>query len=180
MPVEIHAIPGARFMDPVVLARIGNLELVARTAVDGFLTGLHRSPHYGFSQEFKEYRAYVEGDDPRFVDWNVYARTERTYIRRYEGETNTRLMLLVDASASMAFPVETNGKWKLAGGMCEQTDDDADLRVDVQALGCVYLGGFTFAELRRAMRIDELREGAIERADAVFRTDRAPWCPEIF
>jgi predicted acetyltransferase len=73
-----------------------------------------------------------------------------------------------------------NGKWKLAGGKCEQTDDDADLRVDVQALGCVYLGGFTFAELRRAMRIDELREGAISRADAVFRTDRAPWCPEIF
>jgi uncharacterized protein (DUF58 family) len=76
---------------------------VARTAVEGFLTGLHRSPHYGFSQEFKEYRAYVEGDDPRFVDWNVYARTERTYIRRYEGETNTRLMILLDASASMDY-----------------------------------------------------------------------------
>ena len=76
---------------------------MARTAVEGFLTGLHRSPHYGFSQEFKEYRAYVEGDDPRFVDWNVYARTERTYIRRYEGETNTRLMILLDASASMGY-----------------------------------------------------------------------------
>ncbi len=71
--------------------------------MEGFLTGLHRSPHYGFSQEFKEYRAYVEGDDPRFVDWNVYARTERTYIRRYEGETNTRLMILLDASASMGY-----------------------------------------------------------------------------
>src|SRR4030095_3601516 len=62
-----------RLLPPTTLAGLANLELVARTAVEGFLTGLHRSPHYGFSQEFKEYRAYVEGDDPRFVDWNVYA-----------------------------------------------------------------------------------------------------------
>jgi uncharacterized protein (DUF58 family) len=92
-----------RLLPPETLAGLANLELIARTAVEGFLTGLHRSPHYGFSQEFKEYRAYVEGDDPRFVDWNVYARTERTYIRRYEGETNTRLMILLDASASMGY-----------------------------------------------------------------------------
>lgn len=93
----------SRLLPPETLAGLANLELVARTAVEGFLTGLHRSPRYGFSQEFKEYRAYVEGDDPRFVDWNVYARTERTYIRRYEGETNTRLMILLDASASMGY-----------------------------------------------------------------------------
>ena len=92
-----------RLLSPETLAGLANLELIARTAVEGFLTGLHRSPHYGFSQEFKEYRAYVEGDDPRFVDWNVYARTERTYVRRYEGETNTRLMILLDASASMGY-----------------------------------------------------------------------------
>lgn len=92
-----------RLLPPATLASLANLELIARTAVEGFLTGLHRSPRFGFSQEFKEYRAYTEGDDPRFVDWNVYARTERTYIRRYEGETNTRLMLLVDASASMGY-----------------------------------------------------------------------------
>lgn len=96
-----------RLLPPETLAGLANLELVARTAVEGFLTGLHRSPHYGFSQEFKEYRAYVEGDDPRFVDWNVYARTERTYIRRYEGETNTRLMILLDASASMGYSSRT-------------------------------------------------------------------------
>jgi uncharacterized protein (DUF58 family) len=95
--------PLQRLLPPATLASLSNLELVARTAVEGFLTGLHRSPRFGFSQEFKEYRAYAEGDDPRFVDWNVYARTERTYIRRYEGETNTRLMLLVDASASMGY-----------------------------------------------------------------------------
>lgn len=90
-------------LPPATLAGLANLELVARVAVEGFLTGLHRSPQYGFSQEFKEYRAYVEGDDPRFVDWNVYARTERTYVRRYEGETNARLLLLLDASASMSY-----------------------------------------------------------------------------
>jgi len=92
-----------RLLPPQTLASLANLELVARTAVQGFLTGLHRSPRFGFSQEFREYRAYAEGDDPRFVDWNVYARTDRTYIRRYEGETNTRLMILLDASASMGY-----------------------------------------------------------------------------
>ena len=64
---------------------------------------MHRSPFFGFSQEFAEYSAYAEGDDPRFVDWNVYARTDRTYIKRYIGETNTRLVILLDSSASMGF-----------------------------------------------------------------------------
>ena len=90
-------------LKPEVLASLSNLELVARAAVHGFLNGLHRSPFFGFSQEFAEYRAYAEGDDPRFVDWNVYARTERTYIKRFLGETNTRLVILLDASASMGF-----------------------------------------------------------------------------
>jgi uncharacterized protein (DUF58 family) len=88
---------------PETLAGLANLDLVARAVVTGFLTGMHRSPFFGFSQEFAEYRAYSEGDDPRFVDWNVYARTERTYIKRYIGETNTRLVVLLDASASMGF-----------------------------------------------------------------------------
>lgn len=93
----------SRFLKPEVLARLGSLELVARTVVDGVLTGMHRSPHFGFSQEFAEYRAYNEGDDLRFVDWNVYARTDRAYIKRFQGETNTAVMLLLDASASMNF-----------------------------------------------------------------------------
>ena len=71
--------------------------------VEGFIAGLHRSPDFGFSQEFAEYRAYSEGDDLRHVDWNVFARTERCYLKRYRGETNTRLTLLVDASASMGY-----------------------------------------------------------------------------
>lgn len=92
-----------RLLKPEVLARLGTLDLVARTVVDGVTTGLHRSPHFGFSQEFAEYRAYNEGDDLRYVDWNVYARTDRTYIKRFQGETNTAVNLLVDTSASMGF-----------------------------------------------------------------------------
>jgi uncharacterized protein (DUF58 family) len=88
---------------PETLAGLANLDLVARAVVTGFLTGMHRSPFFGFSQEFAEYRAYNEGDDPRFVDWNVFARTDRTYIKRYIGETNTRLVILLDSSASMGF-----------------------------------------------------------------------------
>ncbi len=92
-----------RFLDPAVLAGISGLDLIAKTVVDGFLAGLHRSPDFGFSQEFEEYRAYSPGDDLRHVDWNVYARTERAYLKRYRGETNTSTVVLLDASASMGF-----------------------------------------------------------------------------
>lgn len=92
-----------RFLDPKILAGIASLELTARTVVDGFISGLHRSPDFGFSQEFAEYRPYVPGDDLRYVDWNVYARTDRLYLKRYRGETNTRLTVLLDRSASMSF-----------------------------------------------------------------------------
>lgn len=91
----------ARLLPPSTLAALGNLVLVARTVVEGTLTGLHRSPHFGFSQEFAEYRPYVPGDDLRFIDWNVFARTERMFVKRYFGETNTRVMVLLDTSASM-------------------------------------------------------------------------------
>jgi uncharacterized protein (DUF58 family) len=92
-----------RFLDPSILAGISNLELVAKTVVDGFVTGLHRSPDFGFSQEFAEYRAYSEGDDLRHIDWNVYARSERLYLKRFQGETNSLLTILLDASNSMQF-----------------------------------------------------------------------------
>lgn len=88
---------------PEVLASLKNLDLVARSVVEGVMIGLHRSPVFGFSQEFAEYRAYAEGDDPRFIDWNVYARTGKTYIKRFLGDTNSHLMILLDASASMGF-----------------------------------------------------------------------------
>ena len=92
-----------RFLDPSVLAGISGLDLVAKTVVDGFVAGLHRSPDFGFSQEFAEYRAYSPGDDLRHVDWNVFARTERAYLKRYRGETNTLLTVLLDASRSMSY-----------------------------------------------------------------------------
>jgi len=92
-----------RFLDPAVLARINGLDLIAKTVVDGFVAGLHRSPDFGFSQEFAEYRPYTPGDDLRHVDWNLYARTDRTYLKRYRGETNSQLTVLLDASNSMQF-----------------------------------------------------------------------------
>ena len=74
-----------RFLDPSILAGISGLDLVAKTVVDGFVAGLHRSPDFGFSQEFAEYRAYTPGDDLRNVDWNVYARSEKLFLKRYRG-----------------------------------------------------------------------------------------------
>jgi uncharacterized protein (DUF58 family) len=92
-----------RFLDPTVLAGISGLDLIAKTVVDGFVAGLHRSPDFGFSQEFAEYRAYTPGDDLRHVDWNLFARTERCYLKRYRGETNSQLTILLDASNSMNY-----------------------------------------------------------------------------
>ena len=95
--------PGAQFLDPLVLQRIGNLELVAHGVVEGFLQGLHRSPFLGQSMDFAEHRPYAPGDDPRRVDWKVYARTERYYVKEFEAETNTNFTVLLDRSHSMAF-----------------------------------------------------------------------------
>lgn len=97
------ALPGTRFIDPAALARIGNLELVARWVVEGFLSGLHRSPHLGFSTDFAEHRQYVPGDDIRRIDWRVFARTERYYVKEYEADTNTNFMVLLDVSKSMQY-----------------------------------------------------------------------------
>jgi uncharacterized protein (DUF58 family) len=103
-----------RFLDPRVLNGIAGLDLIARTVVDGFVAGLHRSPDFGFSQEFAEYRAYTPGDDLRHVDWNVYARTERAYLKRYRGETNSLLTVLLDASQSMQYTSHTVSKMDYA------------------------------------------------------------------
>jgi uncharacterized protein (DUF58 family) len=97
------AIPGARFVDPRVLARIGNLELVSRSVVDGFINGLHRSPYFGASVDFAEHRGYVPGDDIRRVDWRLYARTDRYYIKEYEADSNANFAVLLDVSKSMGF-----------------------------------------------------------------------------
>ncbi len=109
-----HQSRALHLLKPDVLARLSSLELVAKSVVEGYFTGLHRSPHFGFSQEFSEYRAYNDGDDPRFIDWNVYARTDRTYTKRFIGETNTTINLVLDVSGSMAYA--TNDISKLLYG----------------------------------------------------------------
>jgi uncharacterized protein (DUF58 family) len=100
---ERGAMAGARFVDPTILGRIGNLELLARTVVDGFINGLHRAPFFGASIDFAEHRGYVAGDDIRRVDWRLYARTDRYFIKQYEADTNTNFTILMDVSRSMAF-----------------------------------------------------------------------------
>jgi len=95
--------PRADLLAPQELAALGGLEFVARHVVEGFLAGLHRSPHRGFSVEFAEHRAYQPGDDLRYVDWRMYARSDRHHVKQFEEETNLRAYLLVDASASMAW-----------------------------------------------------------------------------
>ena len=97
------AIPGARFMDPVVLARVGNLELVSRAVVDGFINGLHKAPYFGASVDFAEHRGYVPGDDIRRMDWRLWARTDRYYIKEYEAESNSNFSVLLDVSQSMNY-----------------------------------------------------------------------------
>jgi len=96
-------LPGQRFIDPDVLTRIDNLELVARAVVDGFISGLHRSHLLGMSVDFAEHRAYMPGDDVRRIDWRVYARTDRLYVKEFEADTNANLHLILDISSSMDF-----------------------------------------------------------------------------
>src|SRR4026209_1865317 len=119
-----------RFLDPGVLARLGPLQLKARAVVEGLLSGLHRSPFKGFSVEFAEYRQYLPGDDLSSIDWKVYARTDRYYVKKFEEETNVDCRVLLDVSASMGYG--SRGVTKLQYGsflaaslaylMCRQRD----------------------------------------------------------
>ncbi|GAB6165820.1 DUF58 domain-containing protein [Thermostilla marina] len=98
---------GYRYLEPSALARVKNLQMVARGVVEGFISGLHSSPYKGFSVEFAEHREYVPGDDPRHLDYKMLARTERLYIKQYEEETNMRVQVLLDVSGSMGYRYET-------------------------------------------------------------------------
>jgi uncharacterized protein (DUF58 family) len=102
--------PG-RYLDPAVLARVGFSPLLAKVVVEGFLSGLHKSPFHGFSVEFADHREYVAGDDLRYLDWALYARTDHYYIKRFEEETNLRCYVVLDRSASMAYGTGTLTKW---------------------------------------------------------------------
>src|SRR5262249_30157093 len=107
----------ASFIDPAALMRIKNLQLRAKVVVDGFLSGMHKSPVHGFSVEFTEYRQYTPGDDLRYLDWRLYARSDRYYLKRFEDETNLRCYLVADLSRSMGFGSLTYNKSEYARTM---------------------------------------------------------------
>lgn len=103
-----------RFLNPEVVSKLSNMDLVARLVVEGFITGLHKSPYHGFSVEFAEHRQYMPGDSIRHIDWKVYAKSDRFYVKQYEEETNLKAYILLDASGSMAY--QSNGLPKLEYG----------------------------------------------------------------
>jgi uncharacterized protein (DUF58 family) len=100
---SVQPIPGTGFIDPKTLSRIDNLELIARNVVDGFINGLHRAPYLGMSLDFAEHRSYYPGDDIRRIDWRLFARTDRYYVKEYEADTNSNFTVLLDISKSMSY-----------------------------------------------------------------------------
>ncbi|MGD9636351.1 MAG: DUF58 domain-containing protein, partial [Pirellulales bacterium] len=105
---------GAATFDTQALSKLGHLELIASTVVDGFLSGKHRSTHKGGCTDFAEFRPYSRGDDIRLLDWRHYARTDKYYVKRFDDETNLQALLVVDTSGSMAFCMSTVSKWRYA------------------------------------------------------------------
>jgi uncharacterized protein (DUF58 family) len=105
--------PRKSLLDPVALAKLGNLRLRVRSIAEGILTGLHKSPHHGQSVEFAEHKEYAPGDEIRSIDWKVYAKSDKYYVKRYEQETNLRAYLVVDASGSMGYRSRPDGMTKL-------------------------------------------------------------------
>jgi len=103
LPVPKQKTSLAGFLDPVVVSKLGRMELKARLIVEGFIAGMHRSPYHGFSVEFAEYRQYMQGDNVKNLDWKVYAKTDRFYIKEFEEETNLKATILLDRSGSMGF-----------------------------------------------------------------------------
>lgn len=160
-----------RFLNPSVLASISGLELIAKTVVEGFISGLHRSPDYGFSQEFAEYRAYTPGDDLRHVDWNVFARTDRCYLKRYRGETNTMVTVLLDASKSMAFHSHPTSKIDYARYLAASLSYLAHQQRD--AGGLIVFDDEIREFVRPSSRQGQMHRilHAIEHAEAAARTD---------
>src|SRR5271165_6999873 len=163
-----------RFLNPSVLAAISSLDLVAKTVVDGFVSGLHRSPDFGFSQEFAEYRAYNPGDDLRNIDWNVYARSERLYLKRYRGETNSFLTILLDASNSMQFGSHGVNKMNYARYLAASLFYLA-IHEQRDAAGLITFDDEIRNYVRPSTRQGQLHRllAALEQAEARARTDFA-------
>src|SRR5437764_9997145 len=113
MSTTEHATDYRKYLDPKTLARVASLDLRARLVVEGLMTGMHRSPYQGISIEFAQHRQYVSGDDTRHVDWKVFGKTDKIYLKQYQEETNLHLICIVDASESMAFGTvgAENARW---------------------------------------------------------------------
>jgi len=163
-----------RFLDPAVLTGISGLDLIARTVVDGFVAGLHRSPDFGFSQEFAEYRAYTPGDDLRHVYWNVFARTERAYLKRYRGETNSLLTVLLDASQSMEYTSHAVSKMDYARYIAASLFYLA-IRTQRDAAGLIVFDDEVRNFIKPSTRHGQLARllGGLELAEPRARTDFA-------
>src|SRR5262245_21236702 len=143
-------------LDPAVLSRIDRLELEARQAVEGYLAGKHRSPRHGFAVEFAQHREYAPGDDVKHIDWAVYARTKRYFLKQYEQETNLVAWLLIDASESMGYGSAARTKYDLA---CTAAAAMAYLVLQqTDSVGVGILAGEVRAFLRPSGQITQLRE----------------------
>lgn len=161
----------SRFLQPEAIKKISRLELRARHVVEGFLAGMHRSPYFGQSVEFLQHRAYTPGDDPRFVDWKVWARQDRLYVKQFEEDTNLRATLLVDVSASMRYGRGPLDKYEYA---CTLAASLAYLILRQQdAVGCV-----AFDERARSVVPQRTRRNhldsviqALDGATAANKTD---------
>lgn len=125
-----------RLLEPAVLAAIGRLDLVARVVVEGFLTGLHRSPYRGLAQEFAEHRPYIAGDELRRIDWRVFARTDRLYVKDFDEETNAPVRLLLDVSGSLAYAPRGISKLDYARYLCAALGYLATRQNDRVSLTC--------------------------------------------
>jgi len=165
---------GARqFLDPAVLARLGSLELKARVIVEGYLQGLHRSPFRGLSVEFAEYRPYLPGDDPRSIDWKIYARSDRTYVKKFEQETNLPCHLMLDVSASMTYGSQGITKLEYGTYVCAALAWLLNAQRD--AVGLTAFDSDIVAQVPPSVRPGHLRTllATLERVPAGTRSDLA-------
>src|SRR6202789_2516735 len=163
-----------RFLNPSILAGISGLELVAKTVVEGFVACLHLSPDFGFSQEFAEYQAYYPGDDLRLIDWTVYARSEKLYLKRFRGETNSFLTILLDASNSMQFGSHRVNKMDYARYLAASLFYLA-IHGQRDAAGLITFDDEIRNYIRPSTRQGQLHRllAALEQAEARARTDFA-------
>jgi uncharacterized protein (DUF58 family) len=161
------------FLDPAVVARLGTLELKARAVVEGFIAGLHRSPFKGFSVEFAEYRQYIPGDDLSTMDWKVYARSDRHFVKKFEEETNLQCQLLVDVSASMSYG--SRGMTKFEYAACLAASLGYLMHRQRDAVGFTAFSDRIVDTLPPSTRPGHLRNilVALDRLEVASRTDVA-------